>query len=153
MATAVPVTTPPNATAPAGAAASTGAASAAIAPIPTPHSLLLTTNIPPIYTLAHPSENSYSSIGGGTSALDSLSRLTPGGFTTNGTWLHAPYLTRHGEVDPGLRQRHQLFLSQKRYDRLLRDAWLIVNGGNNTLWSAISRRLEGDINGGGWETI
>ena len=68
----------------------------------------------------------------------------------NGSWFAAPYLTRHGEIDPGLRQRHQLTLSQKRYDRLLRDTWLMVNA---TVWSAIARKLEGEVNGGGWETI
>ncbi|KKY25364.1 putative ubiquitin-protein ligase e3 component [Phaeomoniella chlamydospora] len=66
----------------------------------------------------------------------------------NGSWLTAPYLTKHGEVDPGLRQRHQLILSQKRYDKLLREVWL-----NHGICSVISRKLEGDINTGGWETI
>lgn len=66
----------------------------------------------------------------------------------NGSWLTAPYLTRHGEVDPGLRQHHQLILSQKRYDKLLREVWL-----NHGICSVISRKLEGDINTGGWETI
>lgn len=66
----------------------------------------------------------------------------------NGSWFHAPYLTRHGEVDPGLRQHHQLILNQKRYDRLIRDVWL-----NHGVCSVISRKLEGDVNNGGWETI
>ncbi|KAL9623663.1 MAG: hypothetical protein Q9160_002119 [Pyrenula sp. 1 TL-2023] len=66
----------------------------------------------------------------------------------NGSWYHAPYLTRHGEVDPGLRQHHQLILNQKRYDRLIRDVWL-----NHGVCSVISRKLEGDVNNGGWETI
>ena len=66
----------------------------------------------------------------------------------NGSWYHAPYLTRHGEVDLGLRQHHQLILHQKRYDRLIRDVWL-----NHGVCSMISRKLEGDVNNGGWETI
>lgn len=66
----------------------------------------------------------------------------------NGSWYHAPYLTRHGEVDPGLRQHHQLILNQKRYDRLIRDVWL-----SHGVCSVISRKLEGDVNNGGWETI
>ncbi|KAF2005874.1 RING finger domain-containing protein [Amniculicola lignicola CBS 123094] len=66
----------------------------------------------------------------------------------NGTWAVAPYLDKHGEVDPTLRRHHQLFLNQKRYDVLLRKVWL--EGG---IQSLIARRLEGDINNGGWETL
>ncbi|KAF2876772.1 hypothetical protein BDV95DRAFT_483388 [Massariosphaeria phaeospora] len=66
----------------------------------------------------------------------------------HGTWAVAPYLDKHGEVDPTLRRHHQLFLNQKRYDLLLRKAWL--EGG---IQSLIARRLEGDINNGGWETL
>jgi E3 ubiquitin-protein ligase UBR1 len=87
-----------------------------------------------------------------TPPLSSPSTVLPemGAPTCNGSWFHAPYLTRHGEVDPGLRQRHQLVLSQKRYDRLLRDLWLTTN---SNVWSTIARRLEGEINSGGWETL
>ena len=66
----------------------------------------------------------------------------------NGSWAHAPYLDRHGEPDPALRRHHQLFLNQKRYDRLLRDAWL-----GHGVATVISRKLEGDVNPGGWETL
>ncbi|GAB7347546.1 hypothetical protein MBLNU459_g4437t1 [Dothideomycetes sp. NU459] len=66
----------------------------------------------------------------------------------HGSWYHAPYLDRHGEVDPTLRRHHQLFLNQRRYDKLLRDAWL-----SHGIPSVISRRLEGDMNTGGWETL
>lgn len=66
----------------------------------------------------------------------------------HGTWAVAPYLDKHGEVDPTLRRHHQLFLNQKRYDVLLRKVWL--EGG---IQSLIARRLEGDINNGGWETL
>ncbi|ORX92623.1 hypothetical protein BCR34DRAFT_580966, partial [Clohesyomyces aquaticus] len=66
----------------------------------------------------------------------------------NGTWAVAPYLDKHGEVDPTLRRHHQLYLNQKRYDVLLRKVWL--EGG---IQSLIARRLEGDINNGGWETL
>ncbi|KAH7115174.1 RING finger domain-containing protein [Dendryphion nanum] len=66
----------------------------------------------------------------------------------NGTWAVAPYLDKHGEVDPTLRRHHQLFLNQKRYDILLRKVWL--EGG---IQSLIARRMEGDINNGGWETL
>ncbi|PYH65650.1 putative ubiquitin-protein ligase E3 component (UBR1) [Aspergillus vadensis CBS 113365] len=66
----------------------------------------------------------------------------------NGSWHYAPYLDRHGEVDPGLRRNRQLILNQKRYDRLLRDVWL-----SHSIPATISRKLEADINNGGWETI
>ncbi|KAJ5129369.1 uncharacterized protein N7515_005408 [Penicillium bovifimosum] len=67
---------------------------------------------------------------------------------TNGSWHYAPYLDRHGEVDPGLRRNRQLILNQKRYDRLLRDVWL-----SHSIPATISRKLESEINNGGWETI
>ncbi|KZM18370.1 RING-type E3 ubiquitin transferase [Ascochyta rabiei] len=66
----------------------------------------------------------------------------------HGTWAVAPYLDKHGEVDPTLRRHQQLFLNQKRYDALLRKVWL--DGG---IQSLIARKLEGDINNGGWETL
>jgi len=66
----------------------------------------------------------------------------------NGTYALAPYLDKHGEPDPTLRRHHQLFLNQKRYDMLLRNVWL-----QHQIPSTIARRLEGDINNGGWETL
>ncbi|KAJ6072705.1 hypothetical protein N7467_010790 [Penicillium canescens] len=67
---------------------------------------------------------------------------------TNGSWNFAPYLDRHGEADPGLRRNRQLILNHKRYDRLLRDVWL-----SHSIPATISRKLESEINNGGWETI
>ncbi|PGH06925.1 hypothetical protein AJ79_06398 [Helicocarpus griseus UAMH5409] len=66
----------------------------------------------------------------------------------NGCWHNAPYLDIHGEVDPGFRHHRRLILNQKRYDRLLRDSWL-----SHGIPAVISRRLEAEINNGGWETI
>ena len=66
----------------------------------------------------------------------------------SGSWAHAPYLDKYGEVDPGLRRSRQLILNQKRYDALLRNVWLQHN-----IPTTISRRLEADINNGGWETL
>jgi len=66
----------------------------------------------------------------------------------NGSWAHAPYLDKHGEPDPTLRRHHQLFLNQKRYDKLLREVWL-----THMIPTVISRKLEADINTGGWETL
>ncbi|KAH0559158.1 hypothetical protein GP486_004303 [Trichoglossum hirsutum] len=66
----------------------------------------------------------------------------------NGSWVVAPYLDKHGEVDPCLRRNRQLFLNQRRYDALLRSSWL-----QHGIPSIISRKMEADINNGGWETI
>ena len=66
----------------------------------------------------------------------------------NGSWSFAPYLDKHGETDPTLRRHHQLFLNQKRYDKLYREVWL-----QHLVPSTIARRLEGDNNNGGWETL
>ncbi len=66
----------------------------------------------------------------------------------NGSWAQAPYLDKHGEPDPTLRRHHQLFLNQKRYDKLMREVWLM-----HQIPTVISRKLEADINPGGWETL
>lgn len=66
----------------------------------------------------------------------------------SGSWMVAPYIDRYGEVDPGLRHGRQLHLHAKRYDALLRQVWL-----GHGVPSVISRKLEQDINNGGWETI
>jgi E3 ubiquitin-protein ligase UBR1 len=71
-----------------------------------------------------------------------------GSTGTNGSWFTAPYLDKHGEVDPALRRHHQLFLNQKRYDVLIRKVWL-----NHEVQSTIARKLEADTNTGGWETL
>ncbi|KAL3419091.1 hypothetical protein PVAG01_09313 [Phlyctema vagabunda] len=69
-------------------------------------------------------------------------------YHQSGSFAVAPYVDRYGEVDPGLRHSRQLFLNQKRYDALLRAVWL-----TSGVPSVISRKLEADINNGGWETI
>ncbi|KAI0482332.1 hypothetical protein GGR56DRAFT_181516 [Xylariaceae sp. FL0804] len=66
----------------------------------------------------------------------------------SGCFGYAPYLDRYGEMDMGLRHGRQLYLNQRRYDSLLRGLWL-----GHGVPSFISRRLEADINTGGWETI
>lgn len=48
----------------------------------------------------------------------------------------------------GLRYGRQLHLHQKRYDSMLRNLWL-----GHGVPSFIARKLEADINNGGWETI
>ncbi|EXJ93009.1 E3 ubiquitin-protein ligase UBR1 [Capronia epimyces CBS 606.96] len=77
--------------------------------------------------------------------------LPPGSLTlSHGSFFPAPYLTKHGETDSGLRSKHQLILNQKRYDKLLRDTWLMTNG---SVWSTVARKLESEVNAGGWETL
>ncbi|KAK7509982.1 uncharacterized protein IWZ02DRAFT_503146 [Phyllosticta citriasiana] len=66
----------------------------------------------------------------------------------SGSWFAAPYLDKHGETDMSLRRHHQLYLHQKRYDALVRNVWL-----HHQIPSTIARKLEGDINNGGWETL
>lgn len=78
-------------------------------------------------------------------------QLAPSSSTlSHGSFFSAPYLTKHGETDSGLRSKHQLILNQKRYDKLLRDTWLMTNG---SVWSTIARKLESEVNAGGWETL
>jgi len=66
----------------------------------------------------------------------------------NGSFNQAPYLDKYGEPDSGLRRGRQLFLNQKRYDALYRNVWL-----EQGLPTMIARKLEADINNGGWETM
>lgn len=66
----------------------------------------------------------------------------------NGCFMQAPYLDEHGESDMGLKRKGRLFLERKRYDRLFREVWLA-----HGVPSAVSRKLEGEVNTGGWETL
>ena len=64
----------------------------------------------------------------------------------NGSWFAAPYLDRYGETDVGLRRKEQLFLNRKRYDRLYREVWL-----RQGIPTTVARKLESEVNSGGWE--
>ncbi|KAI0136598.1 hypothetical protein BJ170DRAFT_19708 [Xylariales sp. AK1849] len=66
----------------------------------------------------------------------------------SGSFSNAPYIDKYGEVDVGLRHGRLLFLNQRRYDSMIRNMWL-----SHGVPSFISRKLEADINNGGWETI
>ncbi|KAL2264382.1 hypothetical protein VTK26DRAFT_4850 [Humicola hyalothermophila] len=66
----------------------------------------------------------------------------------SGSYSNAPYIDRYGEVDMNLRSGRQLSLHQKRYDSMLRNLWL-----SHGVPSFISRKLEAEINTGGWDTI
>lgn len=66
----------------------------------------------------------------------------------SGSFANAPYIDQYGEMDMGLRHGRELFLHQKRYDTFLRNLWL-----GHGVPSFIARKLEADINNGGWETL
>ncbi|GAB0137326.1 hypothetical protein EsDP_00005597 [Epichloe bromicola] len=69
-------------------------------------------------------------------------------FRQSGSYAPAPYTDKYGETDPQLRHGRQLFLNQKRYDLMIRNTVL-----NHGVPSVISRRLEAEINNGGWDTL
>lgn len=66
----------------------------------------------------------------------------------SGSFSAAPYIDKYGETDLSLRHGRQLFLNQRRYDVMLRAIWL-----SHGVPSFISRKIESDINTGGWDTI
>jgi len=47
-----------------------------------------------------------------------------------------------------MRKSNMLYLNQKRYDKMLRDLWL-----SHGIPSVIARKLDGDMNHGGWDTL
>ncbi|PHH89807.1 hypothetical protein CDD83_5213 [Cordyceps sp. RAO-2017] len=69
-------------------------------------------------------------------------------FRHSGSFTPPPYIDKYGETDPQLRHGRQLFLNQKRYDSMIRNTVL-----NHGVPSLISRRLEAEINNGGWDTL
>ncbi|XP_044714951.1 putative zinc finger in n-recognin (UBR box) domain-containing protein [Hirsutella rhossiliensis] len=69
-------------------------------------------------------------------------------FRQSGSFTAAPYIDKYGETDPQLRHGRQLFLNQKRYDSMVRNTVL-----NHGVPSLISRKLEAEINNGGWDTL
>ena len=69
-------------------------------------------------------------------------------FRLSGSFTAAPYIDRFGETDPQLRHGRQLFLNQKRYDSMIRNTVL-----SHGVPSLITRKLEAEINNGGWDTL
>ncbi|KAM3554504.1 hypothetical protein ARSEF4850_006432 [Beauveria asiatica] len=69
-------------------------------------------------------------------------------FRRSGSFTPVPYIDKYGETDPQLRHGRQLFLNQKRYDSMIRNTVL-----NHGVPSLISRKLEAEINNGGWDTL
>ncbi|KAL2756845.1 hypothetical protein ACRALDRAFT_2102485 [Sodiomyces alcalophilus JCM 7366] len=69
-------------------------------------------------------------------------------FRMSGSYSTAPYIDKYGETDPNLRHGRQLSLNQRRYDSMLRKTFL-----SHGIPSFISRKLEAEVNNGGWETV
>ncbi|KAI5466689.1 hypothetical protein BGZ63DRAFT_369266 [Mariannaea sp. PMI_226] len=69
-------------------------------------------------------------------------------YRMSGSFTPAPYIDKYGETDPQLRHGRQLFLNQRRYDSMIRTTIL-----NHGVPSLISRKLEAEINNGGWDTL
>jgi len=69
-------------------------------------------------------------------------------FHRSGSYTAAPYTDKYGETDQQLRHGRQLFLNQKRYDSMIRNTIL-----NHGVPSLVSRKLESEINTGGWDTF
>ncbi|PTB78148.1 hypothetical protein M440DRAFT_1372473 [Trichoderma longibrachiatum ATCC 18648] len=69
-------------------------------------------------------------------------------YHRSGSFTPAPYIDKYGETDQQLRHGRQLFLNQKRYDSMIRSTVL-----KHGVPSLISRKLEAEINNGGWDTL
>ncbi|KAG7749910.1 hypothetical protein KL911_004903 [Ogataea haglerorum] len=65
-----------------------------------------------------------------------------------GSFFESPYLDDYGEIDQDSKKGHDLSLSQPKYDEFTRTVWLQHNIPNQ-----IARKLESQIDIGGWETL
>ncbi|KAE8262492.1 hypothetical protein A4X03_0g2408 [Tilletia caries] len=65
-------------------------------------------------------------------------------YHRNGSFLASPYLDTHGEMDVGLRRGRPQKLHQQRYDEVRRH-WL-----GHTVATVVARKLEADVDEGGW---
>ncbi|KAK9463005.1 uncharacterized protein V1516DRAFT_620803 [Lipomyces oligophaga] len=65
-----------------------------------------------------------------------------------GLFFPAPYLDVHGEVDQNLKRGRPLYLSDKRYNESVRNVWL-----RSEAYSKIARRIEANMDSGGWESL
>lgn len=66
----------------------------------------------------------------------------------NGLFHPAPYIDSHGEYDSDARQGQALTLSEEKYDTFIKQMWL-QHGAQNY----VTRKLEGTLDIGGWETL
>ncbi|KAH3662188.1 hypothetical protein OGAPHI_005436 [Ogataea philodendri] len=65
-----------------------------------------------------------------------------------GSFFESPYLDDYGEADEDSKKGHDLTLCKEKYDEFIRTVWLQHNIPNQ-----IARKLEGQIDCGGWETL
>lgn len=66
----------------------------------------------------------------------------------NGSFHSAPYIDSHGEHDSDARQGQILTLSKEKYDDFIRKMWL-----QHDIPNYVTRKLEGILDIGGWETL
>ncbi|CDK26190.1 unnamed protein product [Kuraishia capsulata CBS 1993] len=69
-------------------------------------------------------------------------------YKGKGSFFDAPYVDLHGELDEDSKRSEPLFLSQPKYEKLVRNIWLGHNIPNE-----IARKLESLVDIGGWETM
>lgn len=66
----------------------------------------------------------------------------------NGSFYSIPFIDKHGEQDSDFKRIGAMELSQKKYEYLSRNVWLM-----NELPNYITRKLEGVLDTGGWESL
>ncbi|THH04445.1 hypothetical protein EW145_g5517 [Phellinidium pouzarii] len=68
-------------------------------------------------------------------------------YAGNGSFVQAPYLDVHGEVDTSMRRGRRQYLHHARWEEV-RKTWL-----NHGIPTLIARKLESTVDSGGWETL
>jgi E3 ubiquitin-protein ligase UBR1 len=66
----------------------------------------------------------------------------------NGSFHPAPYLDPHGEYDSEMRQTQIMTLNEAKYDHFIRHMWI-----QQDTMNFITRKLEGTLDIGGWESL
>lgn len=66
----------------------------------------------------------------------------------NGSFHPAPYIDSHGEHDSDARQGQIMTLSEDKYETFIRQMWL-----QHDVPNYVTRKLEGTLDIGGWETL
>ncbi|KAH3677087.1 hypothetical protein WICMUC_001842 [Wickerhamomyces mucosus] len=69
-------------------------------------------------------------------------------YRGNGSFHPAPYIDHHGEFDSEIKQGQIMNLNKEKYDQFIRQLWL-----QNEAPNYITRKLEGVIDMGGWESL
>lgn len=68
-------------------------------------------------------------------------------YAGNGSFVQAPFLDVHGEVDASMRRGRRQYLHHARWEEV-RKTWL-----NHGIPTLIARKLESTVDNGGWETL